>query len=121
MATYKAAQLHYPNGDADDTSLPSEYLPLLERPLIMEGYGILAFTEVSGKPHAALGMFNYVWDRWRAPTLAELVAPWAARHEPKLMQRSRGWWQPTLSELRLARQRARSVERRRQRSSPMIP
>ena len=48
MATYKAAQLHYPNGDADDTSLPSEYLPLLERPLIMEGYGILALRRYPG-------------------------------------------------------------------------
>jgi hypothetical protein len=46
--TYKAAQLYYPNGDAEDTSLPSEDLPLLERPLMMEGYGILAFMEVSG-------------------------------------------------------------------------
>jgi hypothetical protein len=89
-----------------------------------EQYGIVAFTDVSGElvdpdmlglfyPHASPDAFNYVWGAWRAPTLAELVATWPARHEPDTMDRLRGWWQPPLSDLRQARRRARSVERRR--------
>ncbi|MBZ9605228.1 hypothetical protein [Phyllobacterium chamaecytisi] len=131
-STYKAAQLRYAERRRRRYPLPTEDLPPLERPLMTERYGIVAFTEVSGElvdpaslalfyPHAALGMFNYVWGRWRAPTLAELVATWPARRVPEFLERSRGWWQPTLSELRLARQRARSVERRRQQSARMTP
>ena len=129
-STYKAAQLRYAERRRRRYPLPSEDLPPLERPLMTERYGIVTFTGVSGElvdpaalalfyPHAAIAMFDYVWGTWRMPTLSELVATWPARLEPELMEHSRGWWQPTLSELRLARRRARSVERRRQRLSPM--
>jgi hypothetical protein len=128
--TYKTAQLRSAERRRRRYPLPSEDLPPLERPLMTERYGIVTFTDVSGElvdpatlalfyPHAAIGMFNYVWGTWRAPTLAELVTTWPTRHEPAFVERSRGWWQPTLGELRLARRRARSLERRRQRSSPM--
>lgn len=63
----------------------------------------------------------YVWIFWRTPTLEELVRAWPARQGPGEAERRRGWWQPTLAELRDARRRTRSAERaaatRRQRSA----
>jgi hypothetical protein len=44
-----------------------------------------------------------VWAGWRAATLDELIHTWPARAEPSDYERLRGWWQPTLEELRPAR------------------
>lgn len=57
---------------------------------------------------------DYVWVDWRVGTLAELVTTWPARSEPTVEERKRGWWLPTLDELRIARRAARSREKARQ-------
>jgi len=54
---------------------------------------------------------TYVWVSWRSPTLEELVRSWPARRPATSEERQRGWWQPTLEELRPARRKARSIER----------
>lgn len=54
---------------------------------------------------------TYVWVSWRSPTLEELVRNWPARRPATSDERQRGWWQPTLEELRPARRKARSIER----------
>jgi len=51
---------------------------------------------------------EHVWAGWRLPTLEELVHTWPARHEPSEYEKDRGWWQPTLIELREARRQAKS-------------
>lgn len=60
---------------------------------------------------------DYVWVDWRAGTLAELVTTWPARSEPTVEELERGWWLPTLDDLRIARRDARSREKVRQRRS----
>jgi hypothetical protein len=106
--------------------LHSDELPPMDRPVATEQCGIVVFTDVSGEfvepsvqaafyPHAARADVDYVWGTWRPATLSELIATWPARREPLPTEHSRGWWQPTLAELRIARRNARSVERRRQR------
>ncbi|MQW89397.1 hypothetical protein [Sinorhizobium saheli] len=105
--------------------LAAEDLPPLDRPVATHQYGIVVFTEISGEivepcsmsdiyPHTREAQSDFVWGTWRTPTLAELVATWPARHEAALHDHFRGWWQPTLAELRTARRNARSLERRRQ-------
>ncbi len=127
-AAYRAARLRYAERRRRRYPLPSQDMPPLRRPLMTEQYGVVDFTDLSGEivdpdilgkfyPHAAPDQFTYIWGTWRTPTLQELVATWPARHEPNAMERSRGWWQPTLSELRIARRRARSMERRGRRPS----
>lgn len=56
---------------------------------------------------------DYVWATWRAGTLDELVKTWPARSDPTPQERHRGWWLPTLDELRIARRDARSREKSR--------
>jgi len=56
---------------------------------------------------------DYIWGTWRSATLAELSKTWPARHAAGSLGHSRGWWQPTLAELRFARRNARSIDRRR--------
>lgn len=105
--------------------LPADDLPPLGLAVATNQYGIVVFTDIPGEvvePHAITDFYpqmrdartDFVWGTWRAPTLAELVETWPARHEPALADRRRGWWQPTLSELRVSRRNARSLERRKQ-------
>jgi len=105
--------------------LPADDLPPLGLPVATHQYGIVVFTDIPGEvvePHPITDFYpqmrdartDFVWGIWRAPTLAELVETWPARHEPALADRRRGWWQPTLSELRVSRRNARSLERRKQ-------
>lgn len=61
-------------------------------------------------PHLAAEE-TYLWVSWRSPTLEELVRSWPARRPATSDERQRGWWQPTLEELRPARRKARSIER----------
>lgn len=102
--------------------LLAEDLPSVGRALATEQYGIVVFTEVSGElvepsewsvvyPHVRASG-DYIWASWRSATLAELIKTWPARHAAGSSELSRGWWQPTLSELRVARKNARSNERR---------
>ncbi|WEX75412.1 hypothetical protein PYH37_000823 [Sinorhizobium numidicum] len=96
--------------------LLAETLPPIDRPVSTERYGIVVFIDISGEvaessaleafyPHTIHGL-DYVWGSWRPATLSELVATWPARREPNPLERSRGWWQPTLPELRVARRSA---------------
>jgi hypothetical protein len=54
---------------------------------------------------------EYVWASWRSGTLVELVTTWPARMLPSKAELERGWWMPTLEELRIARREARSRRR----------
>ncbi|RUW23191.1 hypothetical protein EN858_00630 [Mesorhizobium sp. M4B.F.Ca.ET.215.01.1.1] len=122
---YKAAQLRNAERRRHRYPLPTEHLPPVGKPVATEEYGIVIFDEVSGElveaedltasyPNAACANASYIWGRWRSATLSELIATWPARSAPKADKRSRGWWQPTLPELRVARRNARSMERRKQ-------
>lgn len=100
---------------------PSDDLPPLERPVATTAYGIVVLTEITGElvdpaavaEHHPDADEEHVWAGWRAATLDELVHTWPARAEPGDYERLRGWWQPTLEELRAARTIAKSRERRR--------
>lgn len=61
--------------------------------------------------HGAELTEDRVWVFWRSPTLEELIRTWPARREPEAMERARGWWQPTLEELRAARRKTKSIDR----------
>jgi hypothetical protein len=58
---------------------------------------------------------EYVWAAWRRGALEELVTTWPARTPPGQDELDRGWWIPTLEELRNARRDAKSRRRARQR------
>ena len=103
--------------------LPAEDLPPLGRPVATAQYGIVVFIEVTGElaessdlmasyPNAIRREGKRIWGRWRSATLAELVRTWPAPHRPGPDELLRGWWQPTLAELRVARRNARSLERK---------
>ncbi|WP_322419600.1 hypothetical protein [Mesorhizobium huakuii] len=103
--------------------LPAEDLPPLGRPVATAQYGIVVFIEVTGElaepsdlmasyPNAMRREGNCIWGRWRSAALAELVRTWPAPHRLGADELLRGWWQPTLAELRVARRNARSLERK---------
>ncbi|TCN31238.1 hypothetical protein EV184_10610 [Sinorhizobium americanum] len=102
--------------------------PPLGRPVATVQDGIVTFLDFLGEvaEPAALAQYyhqadqavDHVWGRWRRPTFAELVATWPARKEPGPEALSRGWWQPMLAELRIARRNARSMARRQQARKP---
>jgi hypothetical protein len=100
--------------------LPAHDLPPSQRPIATSFYGIVVIVDVTGElvapdiadefyPEAA---HDRVWAAWRVATLEELVHAWPARAVPGDYERHRGWWQPTIHELRDARKTARSRERR---------
>jgi hypothetical protein len=103
---------------------PSDDLPPLERPVATAAYGIVVITEITGElvepdkvvEHHPDADDEHVWAGWRPATLDELVHIWPARAEPGEYERLRGWWQPTLEELRSARTAAKLRERRRSRT-----
>ncbi len=100
--------------------VPSDDLPPLGRPVVTSAYGIVVITEITGElvdlddivEHHPSASDKHVWAGWRPPTLEELVHTWPARKEPSGHEKNRGWWQPTLNELRDARRQAKSRERR---------
>jgi hypothetical protein len=108
--------------------VPVDELPPLERPVSTTAYGIVVFTEVTGElvdpreveEHHPGVDDEHVWAGWRLATLDELVHTWPARNELGDDERLRGWWQPTLEELRAARRVAKQRERR-QALSSVIP
>jgi hypothetical protein len=58
---------------------------------------------------------EYVWASWRSGSLEELVTTWPVRTSPNERELKRGWWMPTLEELRIARRVAKSRQRARER------
>lgn len=63
---------------------------------------------------------EFVWVTWRRGLLEELVRTWPERTPPTSFELKRGWWFPTLEELRPARRQARSkreTEKRRREKS----
>jgi len=101
--------------------VPSDDLPPLGRPVATSAFGIVVMTEITGElvdpseiaEHHPDADDEHVWAGWRSATLEELVDTWPARAEPGQYERLRGWWQPTIEELRAARSSAKARERRR--------
>ncbi|MEA2728622.1 MAG: hypothetical protein QOF70_3097 [Acetobacteraceae bacterium] len=101
--------------------VPDETLPPLER-VAMTHQGAVIFTDLTGElvedaivkryysGVSAAGV-TLVWATWRKPTHTELVKAWPARWPANTQDLARGWWQPTLEELRVERRKASSVER----------
>jgi len=103
--------------------LPCDDLPPLGRPIATSTYGIVVVTAITGElaDPALADLYpeltdKHVWCHWELATLGELVHAWPAKETPGRYERMRGWWQPTIEELREARRAARSRERRKMRS-----
>jgi hypothetical protein len=97
-------------------------LPPMGRVLMTRGCGPVVFMSVTGEvaeagvrrehyPDVGAQADGLVWAEWRKPTLLELVKTWPAKQAPTVDEVARGWWQPTLQEMRHERRKARSVER----------
>ncbi|NTH49253.1 hypothetical protein G6K98_31945 [Agrobacterium rhizogenes] len=110
--------------------VPADDAPPFER-AIGTHVGVVFFISTSGElaDPAMVGPFyfraakgeDYVWASWRSGSLEELVTAWPARTPPEQRECERGWWVPTLEELRTARRDATSRRRareRKQRDSP---
>nr|WP_312420820.1 hypothetical protein [Shinella sp.] len=100
--------------------LPADDLPPLDRPIATTAYGIVVVDDVTGElvdPGEISDLYpdfhgDRVWGAWRVPSLEELIHTWASKAESTEHERQRGWWLPTIEELREARRTARSRERR---------
>lgn len=98
----------------------SDDLPPLGRPIATLAYGIVVITEVTGElvdPDVIADQYpmareDDVWASWRVSTLDELLDTWPAGSDSGERERSRGWWKPTLEELREARRAAKIRARR---------
>jgi hypothetical protein len=102
--------------------VPSGSIPPTGRVLMTGVYGPVVFMEVAGElaeksirdeyySGIGQGHEDLIWAEWRKPTLIELVKTWPAKQAPANSELVRGWWQPTLEELRHERRKARSIER----------
>jgi hypothetical protein len=96
--------------------VPPGGLPPLDRP-IATSIGIVLFEGTVGELADSEGLRVFypdvlgedlVWVAWRRPDLDELVAAWPARTPPSLREIGRGWWVPTIEELRPARREAKA-------------
>jgi len=104
--------------------VPVEEAPPLERAIGTHA-GVVIFTGTHGElaDPVTVSVFYFpamedeelVWASWRTGSLEELVTTWPARTPPGPEELDRGWWLPTLEELRIARQTARSKRRAKQR------
>jgi hypothetical protein len=101
--------------------IPDEPLPPLER-VVMTHQGAVIFTDITGElvddaiakrfyPDISPAGVTLAWATWRKPTHDELVKAWPARWSADTRDRARGWWQPTVEELRVERRKAASRER----------
>jgi hypothetical protein len=101
--------------------VPDEPLPPLER-VVMTHQGAVIFTGIIGElvedalckrfyPDVSPAGVTLVWATWRKPSHDELVKTWPARWSADMWDRARGWWQPTIEELRIERRKAASSER----------
>jgi len=104
--------------------VPVEALPPLDRTVMTPQHGAVIFTDITGElveesvlasfyPDVATADGSLVWGSWRKPTHDELVKAWPSRSPASEVELKRGWWQPTLLELRDERHRARAIERAR--------
>lgn len=104
--------------------VPEDVLPPLRR-VLMTHVGCAVFEAVAGEvveprvaarfyPGVAAGTGALVWATRRRPTHDELVRAWPAREDAGPAETARGWWQPTIEELREERRRAASLERARE-------
>jgi hypothetical protein len=96
--------------------------------VVMTHLGAVVFTEINGElaeddvvrtfyPAMVPLEQTLVWTTWRKPTHEELVKAWPARQAPHEAELERGWWQPTIAELRVERRRAASRQRARETSA----
>ena len=96
--------------------VPDEELPPLDR-VVMTHLGAVIFTDVTGElvehplanrfyPDVSPGDATLVWATWRRPAHDELVKAWPARWAADTRDLARGWWQPTIEELRVERRKA---------------
>lgn len=101
--------------------VPASKLPPLGR-VLMSHAGPLVILEVTGElvpketaarhyPWSSGLSDDLVWALWRRPTHDELVKAWPARRPTAPGALLRGWWQPTIEELRVVRRAAKSLER----------
>ena len=101
--------------------VPDETLPPLER-VLMTHQGAVIFIDITGEvveetqskpfyPGVSPAGVTLIWAIWRKPTHDELVRAWPARWSPDPRARARGWWQPSIDELRVERRKAASSER----------
>ncbi|WP_205926437.1 hypothetical protein [Rhizobium sp. P28RR-XV] len=108
--------------------VPHDDLPPLYRPIATPAYGIVVITEITGELVDPIGVADLyadlndeqVWCHWRPATLEELIRTWPAKGPAGEYERMRGWWQPTIEELREARRSARSRERRQGPTAPIL-
>jgi hypothetical protein len=100
--------------------LPAEALPPPDRVVMTHGHGAVIFTGIAGELVEDGVCENYypqvaaetlVWGDWRKPRLDELVKTWPARRPPSEAELRRGWWQPTLDELKAERRKAKKFSR----------
>jgi hypothetical protein len=101
--------------------VPAEPLPPLER-VLMTHQGAVIFVDITGEivddvdaktfyQEISSEEVTLVWATWRKPTHDELVRAWPARWSADVRDRARGWWQPSIEELRVERRKAASSER----------
>jgi hypothetical protein len=101
--------------------VPAEPLPPLNR-VVMTHQGAVIFTDITGElVEEAIANRYYagvagadttlVWASWCKPSHTELVETWPSRRQTGASDVARGWWQPTIEELRAERSKARSIER----------
>ena len=102
--------------------LQPDHLPVLGRPVMARGYGIVVFIGYGGDPvtpeilracYADLPENeDYVWGQWRPATHDELIKTWPSRSTSDAQRESEPWWLPNIDELRAARKAARAMERK---------
>jgi hypothetical protein len=98
----------------------SDDLPPVGRAVATAAFGVIILIDVTGEmvcpdevaEHHPDASDAHVWAEWRAATLEELVHAWPSREAASEHEKIRGWWQPTLEDLREARRMAKSRERR---------
>jgi len=91
-------------------SCPGNFHPYRRYRLCRSGRGIADAETVHAFYFPPDAGRDYVWVAWRTGKLEELVTAWPAPSGSTAEERHRGWYLPTLDELRVARRDARSRE-----------
>lgn len=101
--------------------VPAEAPPPLGQ-VVMTHRSAVVFNDITGElvedalarrfyPEVSTEEATLVWATWRKPTHDELIKAWPARRATDAQDLARGWWQPTIGELRGERRKAASTER----------